>query len=114
MFKDFHISLFDFISSLSEAIDLVIPELVNHPKQVSYIALSIAAEHGLKTDVQREMEITGLLHDVGALSQLSARMRLILKLKTAALLGSKLNQPPQKNTVRCSLMILKNEMKLSL
>ncbi len=54
--------------SLSGAIDLVSKELVDHHKQVAYLALRIAAEMGVAPEVQRDIGLAGMLHDIGALS----------------------------------------------
>ena len=62
------IPLIDLIMCLSEALDLVNPILVNHHKQVAYIAFSIGTEFGLSTEEQRNLVFAGALHDVGAFS----------------------------------------------
>jgi len=62
------ISLVDLLLSMSEAMDLVSPSLVNHQKQVAYIALDLAAEMDWPHDQQQEVAVAGTLHDAGALS----------------------------------------------
>ncbi|MBN1980901.1 MAG: HD domain-containing protein [Chitinivibrionales bacterium] len=68
MIKEPQITLFDLSVCLSDAMDLVSPALVNHHKQVAYIASSIGAEMGLSEDSQKDLVLAGILHDIGALS----------------------------------------------
>lgn len=68
MIKELQVPLFDVTMCLSNAIDLVSPNLVNHHKQVAYISSSIAAEFGLSKEEQRELLLAGALHDIGAMS----------------------------------------------
>ena len=68
MFGQFKIPLFDLVMSLSGAIDLVSKELVDHHKQVAYIALRIADKLGVSKEAQRDIGLAGMLHDIGALS----------------------------------------------
>jgi HD-GYP domain-containing protein (c-di-GMP phosphodiesterase class II) len=62
------IPLVDLLLSMSEAMDLVCPSLVNHHKQVAYVALSLAAEMDWPREQQQEVAVAGVLHDAGALS----------------------------------------------
>ncbi len=68
MIKEPQIPLFDLIMSLSTAMDLVSTAVVNHHKQVAYIALSIGAELGLPREQQNQLVLAGALHDIGAFS----------------------------------------------
>ncbi len=68
MITELHISLFDLVISLSEAMDLVSPSIVNHHKRVAYIASSLGAELGLSQEEQTDLFLAGALHDSGALS----------------------------------------------
>ncbi len=68
MIKEPQIPMFDLILSLSTAMDLVSSAVVNHHKQVAYIASSIGAELGLPSEQQNELVLAGALHDIGALS----------------------------------------------
>lgn len=68
MIRDPHISLFEVVICLSNAMDLINPQVVNHHKQVATIALSIASELGLTIKEQNNIVIAALLHDSGALS----------------------------------------------
>ncbi|MBW2018691.1 MAG: hypothetical protein JRI58_01525 [Deltaproteobacteria bacterium] len=68
MIKVPEISQFDLIMCLSNAIDLVSLVIVDHHKQVAYIALNIGAELDLPIEQQNELFLAGALHDIGALS----------------------------------------------
>jgi HD-GYP domain-containing protein (c-di-GMP phosphodiesterase class II) len=68
MLKEINVSLYDLISCLSQTMDLISPSTVNHHKEVSYIALSIAQELGLPEKVQQNLVMAGLLHDMGIFS----------------------------------------------
>ncbi len=62
------ISLTDLVMALSNAIDLVSPVLTGHHSRVARIAVSIARQIGLSRKEQKDIFISGLLHDSGALS----------------------------------------------
>jgi HD-GYP domain-containing protein (c-di-GMP phosphodiesterase class II) len=66
--RESYISLFDLIMSLSDAMDLISPAIVNHHKQVAYIAYSIGEEMSLSTEEKNELILAGLSHDIGAFS----------------------------------------------
>lgn len=68
MIKEPRLTLFDLAVCLSDAADLVSPALVNHHKQVAYIASCIGAEIGLDDNRQKELVLAGIVHDIGALS----------------------------------------------
>jgi HD-GYP domain-containing protein (c-di-GMP phosphodiesterase class II) len=68
MFKKINVSLYDLISCLSQTMDLISPSTVNHHKEVSYIALSIAKELGLPEKDQQNLVMAGMLHDIGIFS----------------------------------------------
>ena len=68
MIKEPRIQMFDLLNCLSSAMDLVNPRLVNHHKQVAYVALCIARELNLPADQQTDLVYAGLLHDIGAIS----------------------------------------------
>lgn len=74
--RDIRIPLVDLIACLSDVIDLVNPELVDHHKRVAYIAFALAREMGLSEEEGTELLVAGKLHDIGALS-LSERMVLL-------------------------------------
>ncbi|MBI5102511.1 MAG: HD domain-containing protein [Nitrospirae bacterium] len=62
------IKLADLIFCLSDAMDFIDPSVVNHHKQVAYIASSLGAEMGLSEAKQKELLLAGALHDIGAFS----------------------------------------------
>lgn len=62
------INLYDILLTLSNAIDLVTPELSNHHQQVAYLAYRLAEQMELPKEVKKDIIIEGLLHDIGALS----------------------------------------------
>jgi HD-GYP domain-containing protein (c-di-GMP phosphodiesterase class II) len=68
MIKEPQIPLFDLVACLSDAVDLVSPALVDHHKQVAYIASCIGEELGYPLDKQKDLILAGALHDIGALS----------------------------------------------
>lgn len=68
MIKEPRIQIFDLIMSLSRAIDLVSPAVVNHHMQVACIALSIGRELNLPAAQLNEQVLAGSLHDIGAFS----------------------------------------------
>jgi len=76
MIKELRISLFDLIMNLSDAMDLISPSLVNHHKQVAYIAFSIGEELNLPVEQKNELILAGASHDIGAFS-LKERMELM-------------------------------------
>lgn len=66
MVRNFRISLFDMVICLSSAMDLISQDIVDHHKQVAYIAFSIAGEMGLPFPEQDTLLLAGLIHDCGA------------------------------------------------
>jgi HD-GYP domain-containing protein (c-di-GMP phosphodiesterase class II) len=56
------------LSTLSSALDLVSPAVVNHQKKVAYIAGGLAREMGLPAGEVAAILLAGFLHDCGALS----------------------------------------------
>ncbi|OHB73073.1 MAG: hypothetical protein A2W17_05025 [Planctomycetes bacterium RBG_16_41_13] len=73
---EINVSLFKLVAGVSNALDLVNPLLVNHHKQVAYVASSIAEEMELPRDEQIKILLAGLLHDVGCIS-LKSRLDLL-------------------------------------
>ena len=68
MLKEMRVPVFDLISCLSNAMDMVDPVLVDHHKKVAYIALRVAKELGLSAEQEQDLVLAGILHDIGALS----------------------------------------------
>ena len=62
------IDMFELLVCLTNAGDLVRPELSEHHQQVSYLAVKIAETMDLPLDQRKRLMLAGLLHDVGALS----------------------------------------------
>ena len=62
------VSLFELITSLSDAIDLVSPSVANHHRLSAYIASSIAKELNLAPEHINDITLAALVHDVGSLS----------------------------------------------
>ena len=62
------LDIYKLVVSLTEATDLISPALVNHHKQVSFIAYSLGKAIGLDDASLRHLAIAGALHDIGGLS----------------------------------------------
>lgn len=69
-------SLYDILLCLSNAADLVTPELYNHHQQVAYLAYQLARQMNLNEDKCEKILVAGLMHDIGAIS-LHERLNLI-------------------------------------
>lgn len=89
MEENLEISLFNLVLSIGNTADLVSPLLVNHHKQVGYIANEIAKEMGLPEEMRNEIMLAGLLHDLGGIS-LQERENALTFEDTHAFLHSKL------------------------
>ena len=63
-----HLDIYKLLISLTEITDLVSTSLVNHHKQVSYIAYNIGKTMGLKENDLSDLATAGALHDIGGLS----------------------------------------------
>lgn len=70
------INQYELISCLTDAVDLISPELANHHKQVAFLSYKIAGELKLAKHQQTELVLAGLLHDTGAF-KLEERLALI-------------------------------------
>ena len=68
MEQEMNISLFDMVMALSDAMDLVSRDVVDHHKKVSYISYCIATEMGLPESEKENIMLAGALHDMGAFS----------------------------------------------
>lgn len=69
-------NLFDLVLCLTNAVDLISPEVADHHQKVAYLAFRIAERLDLPMSQKRDLVLAGLLHDVGALS-LDERLELI-------------------------------------
>ncbi len=68
MFLTSRIKVFDLIMCLSDTIGLADPILVNHNKEVAYIAFKIGQELGMQNNELAELILAGILHDIGYFS----------------------------------------------
>ena len=66
MLLDKEFSVCDFVSSMSEAVDLVSQEMSNHHKKVAYISYHLAKEMNLSNEETRDIVLAAILHDIGA------------------------------------------------
>lgn len=69
MASNFPLPLFDLVSCISGAVDLMSPLVANHHMRVASIASAIAERMGLPGDVQNDLLLAGALHDIGGFSQ---------------------------------------------
>lgn len=63
------LTTFDLLSTFSDLADLVDDNLTRHHYQVAYLALELAKELNFSEKEQQEVTYTGLIHDIGALSE---------------------------------------------
>lgn len=63
---DLEVNLIDLLGSLSGAMDLVSPAVVDHHKRVAYIAARLGAQLGLGPAEEGDLLLAGLVHDIGA------------------------------------------------
>ncbi len=61
------VSLFDMLSSLSMALDLIDIELIDHHNRVCYIATRLATHLRFSTEEINEIFMAALMHDIGAI-----------------------------------------------
>lgn len=67
MQHELNVSLNQFVFSLSQALDLINPEMADHHKRVAYIALRVAEAAGLSGKDKEDAVIAAALHDIGTL-----------------------------------------------
>ena len=70
------ISLYELLICLTNAEDLISPEVANHHQKVAYLAFKIGEQLKLPMEEKKELMLAGLLHDIGALS-VDERLELI-------------------------------------
>ncbi|MGE5468822.1 MAG: HD domain-containing phosphohydrolase [Ignavibacteria bacterium] len=68
MKQDTHVSLKQFVFSLSQALDLINPAMADHHKRVAYIALRVAEASGFTGRTKEDVVVAAALHDIGGLS----------------------------------------------
>jgi len=81
------ISIYDFVSAISEAVDLASSALTNHHKKVACIAYNIALEMNLPNDEIQDIVLAAMLHDIGAFS-----LEELIKIKTVEYSDNELNK----------------------
>ena len=74
MLTESEISIYDFASAISGAVDLISPSLNGHHKRVAYIAGKMALEMNVPVEDTQDIILASMLHDIGAFSPLE-RMR---------------------------------------
>lgn len=75
-FNKSYINMYDLLVCVTNAEDLVVPELRAHHQQVAYLAYKIAERLGIPERGRKDLMLAGLLHDIGALST-SERLELL-------------------------------------
>jgi len=65
------VRLFDFLSGLSGALDLMSTEVVGHHKRVTYLAARLGQALGLSRVERTELFMAAILHDVGGFTRQS-------------------------------------------
>ena len=68
MWRHLKVSLTDLIFSVSEAMDLADPSLVDHQVRTGFICGELAREAKLNQTKLEHLFLAALLHDIGALS----------------------------------------------
>ena len=62
------LSLLNIVLAISEAVDMVSPDLADHHSRVAYIVYRMAEALGFSDSEQKKMTIAGAIHDIGVLS----------------------------------------------
>ena len=62
------INIGNFLLSLSDAVDLASPHLVQHQQRVAFIAWEMSKQADLSEDETESLFVASLLHDIGAFS----------------------------------------------
>ncbi|MBT5028630.1 MAG: HD domain-containing protein [Nitrospinaceae bacterium] len=70
------VSLFDMLSSLSAALDLIDFELIDHHNRVCYIATKLAMHLRFSTEEISDIYMAAVMHDIGAIG-LTDRLKLV-------------------------------------
>jgi HD-GYP domain-containing protein (c-di-GMP phosphodiesterase class II) len=70
------VSLFDMLSSMSAALDLIDFKLIDHHDRVCYIATKLATHLGFSVDEINQIYMAALMHDIGAITFLD-RLKLV-------------------------------------
>ena len=87
------INLQELLLCISNAQDLMSPNLSNHHQQVAYLAFRLAEQVNLPIEEQKDVYLAGLVHDIGSLS-VHERLEIIenepLTINSHAFKGAKL------------------------
>ncbi|MGI6278984.1 MAG: HD-GYP domain-containing protein [Acutalibacteraceae bacterium] len=87
------INLYDLLSCISKAEELISTILVNHHQQVAYLSLRLAEQIGLSAELQYDIYIAALIHDIGA-TTVKERLELVesepINVNSHAFRGAKL------------------------
>ncbi|HSG42734.1 MAG TPA: HD domain-containing phosphohydrolase [Anaerolineales bacterium] len=62
------LSLLNIVLTISEAVDMVSPDLADHHSRVAYIVYRLADALGYSQDEKKTLTIAGAMHDIGVLS----------------------------------------------
>lgn len=62
------VDLTELVTALTDALDLVAVDSVDHGKRVAFMALEVARQAGLQPDDKDELFLAGILHDCGVSS----------------------------------------------
>jgi putative nucleotidyltransferase with HDIG domain len=76
------LSLLNIVLAISEAVDMVDPQLADHHARVAYIVSRLAEALGLSDSEQRALTIAGAMHDIGVLSQAESRGLIPFEIET--------------------------------
>lgn len=68
IFKTQKVTLSDLILCLSRVMEWISPTIACHQMRTAYIAYNIAMELGLSLEIQYQLALAGMLHDIGAFS----------------------------------------------
>ena len=64
----FVVNLYDLLICLTNAGDLISPEVTDHHQRVAYLAFRIGEQLQLPPEQKKDLMLAGLLHDIGAFS----------------------------------------------
>jgi HD-GYP domain-containing protein (c-di-GMP phosphodiesterase class II) len=70
------ISMYDLLVCLTNAGDIISPEVADHHQRVAYLAFKIGEQLNLPPEQKKNLMLAGLLHDMGAFS-LNERLSLV-------------------------------------
>lgn len=66
--RGLRVNLWDLLSPLARAHDMMSPALAEHSLRVAYLALRVGEELGWPAEERRDLGVAGALHDIGAFS----------------------------------------------